>query len=242
MKQYTAHRGHITQLFAALLVGVIAVPTAMTGLFQSIDSNDINADFNDVNFIQKAVEDRARVRQVRRDYWRAVDIYNELRRIGIDGIYPPDINDSESVNYYLDSSNFVGEEIFIDEELFGAAPSMEMSEAWAQYHELPEQYRDLLDGYISTRRCPGTLRQYHLAGFYELCQSLLDETIAATMPQVVERSAYLRGFNPVGQSPVSTLRRRLMMMEESLNVGGGIRPQGEVGQRRPRLDYSEYHQ
>lgn len=235
-KQKTS-KTNISQVFAALLVGVIAVPAATTGLLQSLGVSEITHSM----VTQQAVEDRGRVRQTRRNYWRAVDIYNELRRIGIDGIYPPDINNLDSIEFYLDPSNFLASDLEVDEVVFGAAPEM-ISDAQAEYDALPERYRDLLDGYMLTKRCPGSLRQYHLSGFYTLCQQLLDETIEATMPMVLQRSAYLRGFNSVGFSPIRTLKNRLIMMEESLGIEGtAIRPQGTVGQRRPRLDYSQYH-
>lgn len=234
MTKRTASKAPISQVFAALLVGVIAVPAAMTGLFQSMDTITSSTVVPGYSVYQTAVQDAARVRQLRRDYWRAVGIYNELDRKGVEGVYPPDINDAESIAYFLDASNFNGGDVDMGETLYGAAPSNAMND----YNALPERYRDLLDGYVSTRRCPGTLRQYHLAGFYELCLDLLDENIAATMPTVLERSSYLRGFNSVGTSPVRTLRNRLMMMEESLNVkGASIRPLGVPGQRRPRITY-----
>jgi len=58
------------------------------------------------------------------------------------------------------------------------------------------------------------------------------------MPTVLERSSYLRGFNAVGNSQATSLRQRLLMMEESLLIkGASIRPQGTPGQRRPRITY-----
>lgn len=237
MIKKTESKTPISQVFAALLVGVIAVPAAMTGLFQSMDIVSPSTVVPGFSIYRTAVKDAARVRQLRRDYWRAVGIYNELDRIGVEDVYPPDINDPESIAYYLDSSNFRlrGDS---DESLFGAAPERSISDAMATYNALSERYRDLLDGYVSTRRCPGTLRQYHMAGFYELCNDLLDENIAATMPTVLERSSYLRGFNSLGESPTRSLRQRLLMLEESLHIkGASIRPQGTPGQRRPRITY-----
>ncbi|PIR54089.1 hypothetical protein COU75_02850 [Candidatus Peregrinibacteria bacterium CG10_big_fil_rev_8_21_14_0_10_42_8] len=233
MNKNTQSKATISQVFAALLVGVIAVPTAMTGLFQSMDMITSSDEILGNSVYQAAIKDAARVRQLRRDYWRAIGIYNELDRMGIE-VVPPDINDAESIAYFLDATNFSVNDDETDEELHGAAPSS----ASDDYNALPERYRDLLDGYILTGRCPGTLRQYHLANFYEICVDLLDEHIAETMPTILERSAYLRGFNAVGTSPVRTLKNRLIMMEESLHIkGASIRPQGIPGQRRPRIEY-----
>jgi len=234
MKKHTANTAHISQVFAALLIGVIAVPTAMTGLFQSVDSTTTPEDA----IYQSALQDRVRVRQARREYWQAVDVYNTLRSAGVEGIYRPEINDPESIRLLLDSENFLKNDDF-DEPVFSAAPAenTKSKDLWVEYDALLEQHRDLLDGYISTRRCPDTLKQYHVEGFYDLCQRLLDETIATSASTVLQRGAYMRDLIPAQQSPVQTLRQRLQMLEESLN-GASIRPQGTPGQHRPRLDYS----
>lgn len=233
MIKKTETKAPISQVFAALLVGVIAVPTAMTGLFQSMDMISSSTAVPGISIYKTAIQDAARVRQLRRDYWRAIDIYRELDRMGID-VSPPDINDEEAIEYFLNAANFVVSDEEAEEALHGAAPSS----ATDDYNALSERYRDLLDGYISTGRCPGTLRQYHLANFYELCVDLLDEHIAATMPTVLERSVYFRGVSGAETPPIQTLRHRLMMMEESLNVkGASIRPQGTPGQSRPRIEY-----
>ena len=234
MKKHTANTAHISQLFAALLIGVIAVPTAMTGLFQSMDSTVSPEDA----IYQSALQDRVRVRQVRREYWRAVEIYNKLRSAGVEGIYLPKINDPESIQALLDSENFLTDDD-LGEPVFSAAPQSDTrtKDTWLEYDALLEQHRDLLDGYMSTRRCPDALKQYHVAGFYDLCIRLLDETIATSTSTVLQRGAYMRDFIPAQQNPAHTLRQRLEMLEESLR-GASVRPQGTSGQHRPRLDYS----
>jgi|TARA_Y100000310_G_scaffold175693_1_gene175785 hypothetical protein len=245
MPKKTQNTAHVSRALVAALIGVIAIPTAITGLFQSIDDDGINT-VPVIDLRHRALNDASRVRYVRRNYWRAVGIYNELVRLGVEDLSPPDINDNDSINYYLDPENFAAVEGF-GATVHAAAPLGEgdgyvssISEAQREYNNLAERYRDLLDGYMTTRFCPGTLRQYHLAGFYELCNTLLDEHIAGLQPSLLERSSYLRGFNSVGFAPLRTLRNRLEVLEESLIYEGGtsVRPRTHSG-FRPRPDYSD---
>ena len=48
-------------------------------MFQSIDDDGINR-LPVMDLRYKALRDASRVRQLRRDYWQAIDIFNELRR------------------------------------------------------------------------------------------------------------------------------------------------------------------
>ena len=230
MKKHTANSAHISQVFAALLIGVIAVPTAMTGLFQSVDSVISPEDA----IYQSALQDRVRVRQVRREYWQAVDVYNTLKNAGVKGLQLPNINEPQSIAVLLDAEQSLKEGGNFGEPVFGAAPTedTQTTDVWMEYDALLEQYRDLLDGYVNTGRCPDTLKQYHIAGFYDLCIRLLDEAIATSTSTILQRGEYMRDV-----TPVYTLRQRLRMLEESLN-GASIRPLGTPGQYRPRLDYS----
>lgn len=247
MLKQTKHHVHVSRALVAAIIGVIAIPTTMTGLFQSIDDDGINA-VPLIDLHQRAINDRSRVRHMRRNYWRAVGVYNELHRLGVEGIVPPDVNDVDSVNYYLDPENFAEVEGLTD-VVHAAAPTeagdgyiSSVSTAKAQYRALSERYRDLLDGYITTGFCPETLRYYHLAGFYDLCTALLDEHIAEVSPSLLNRSVYLRGFQSVGFAPLRNLRNRLEVLEESLLYEGGTstRPRTHSGYR-PRLDYSDLH-
>ena len=248
MKKKTAHKAHISRVLTAVLVGVIAVPTAMTGLFAPADSDDTETQALMQDITRTAINDAGRIRYVRRNYWTAVDVYNELTRLGYEGLIPPNINKPNSIAYYLDSENFDLDEQDI---LHGSAPVdpdylVTVSQARHEYNMLPEMWRDLIDGYINTQFCAPTLSQYNVYGqedvdIYDLCVRLLDERIAAVTPNLLDRSAYLRGFNRLGFAPIRTLRNRLQILEESLLFEGGTstRPRYHDG-HRPRLDYSQY--
>ncbi len=242
---------HVSRALVAALIGVVAIPTAMTGLFQSIDDDGYNA-VPVLDLRTRALRDRNRVSQVRRNYTRAVYIYNELNRLGYTDLYPPTVNDMESIEFYLDPSNFLSTISEYDQALFGSAPVQEagevafaISDSRALYNALPEKERDLIDGYITSRRCPGSIRQYQMAGFYQICQDLLDETIVSTRESVISRGAYLRGFNSLGWAPLRNLKERLTLLQESLNIEGAyVRPPRGItgGNYRPRLDYSQYYE
>ena len=241
MPKKTKPHAHVSRALIAALIGVIAIPTAMTGLFQSIDDEGINV-VPVIDLHRRAYNDRANVRLKGRNYWRAVGVYKELDRRGVENLNPPDINDTDSVNYYLNPENFVGVEGYTD-TVHAAAPVVigdgfvsTISPAQAQYRRTSERYRDLLDGYIASGRCPGSLRQYHLAGFYDLCNALLDEHIVAIRPSLINRSVYLRGFQSLGFAPLRSLRNRLKVLEESLLYAGGtyLRPRTHNGRPRPR--------
>lgn len=238
-KKKQDHSAHVSRALVAVLIGVIAVPTAMTGLFQSIDDDGVNA-VPLIDLRTKARHDASRVRQLRRDYWQAVDIYNETERLDIDNIGPPDINNHKSIQYYLNPENFAVYEAMSGVHAAASEPSI-ISDAERAYRALPETYRDLMDGYITAGYCPnpaGLINRYPVQ-FIEICQSLLEERKEATMPRLNFSSKSLDGFQPVGYAPLRNLRNRLENLEESLLYEGGtsVRPRTHNRVTRPRLDY-----
>lgn len=222
-------RFHISRAFVAALVGVIAIPTVMTGVnvTQPLHRDIYNSARNDA----------ARVRTMRRNYWKAVDIYKDLVRVGFDDmeLSPPNVNDVDSISFYINEEYL----------LKAAAPTSEEELAEGhtpkeQYDALTETYRDLLDGYMTYQYCPLTLKQFHLSGFYELCTKLLEERLASVTENLLQRSAFLRGKRRADNRGIS-LKDRLRVLENTLlnATNGSNRPQGSVGQRRPRLDITQ---
>ena len=231
-----------TRVLVAVLVGVAAVPATMTGLFRSIDDDGTQVE-QSVDLRDTAINDISRVRAARRGYWAAVEMYNELTRLGYTNLTFPNINDAESIGFYLNKKNFVKGET-TDEAPLAAAPEEavdapeELPTAQEELNALPEIYRRLLEGYVDTGRCPGSLRQYHIAGFYNLCVRLLDEHIDAIRSNLAERSAYLRGIGTLGVPSAWTMKERLIRLEESLlyENGTSVHPRTYEGSR-PRIDY-----
>ena len=236
MKHIHKHKSHIMRALVAVIVSAVAVPTAMTGLFPR--SVDVGADVPQLR--QLAQNDAGRVRYVRRNYWLAVDTYNELQRFGYENLLPPDINDIDSIEFYLNLENFDGS---LEEALHGAAPEeeridadylVEMSELHHTYSMLPEMWRDLLDGYIGTQMCAPTLSKYTVRGYeeldlYDMCVRLLDERLAAIQPDLFGRSSYLRGLRSIGVAPINKLQQRLESLENQLKP-----PRTHTGRPRPQ--------
>lgn len=240
MKHIRKHKSHVMRALVAVIVSAIAVPTAMTGLFPR--SVDFGSD--PVPQLRMLAErDAGRVRYVRRHYWQAVDTYNELQRFGYENLLPPDINDIDSIEYYLNLDNFDGSDT---EVLRGSAPEegeedvdvdylVDLSNLHHTYSMLPEMWRDLIDGYISTQMCAPTLSKYTVRGYedvdlYDMCVRLLDERLAVIQPDLFGRSAYLRGLRSIGVTPINQLQLRLQSLENQLTVprthtGGRPRPE-----------------
>lgn len=237
MKRFKIPHVHLSRAAIAVLIGVIAVPTAMTGFIRSIEGENGTT----INLEQKAVNDIGRVRYLRRNYWRAVDVYNDLVYFGKENLTPPNINDLESIEYYLDTENLR------EEELHESAPEGEaeylvtISEAQHTYNSLPERWRDLLDGYVDRQYCASILSRYTVEGhedidLYDLCQTLTDERIASIQTNLIDRSSYLRGhYRGLHYAPLNTLKTRLQLFDEAL-----VPRTHETG--RPRLDYSQYRE
>ncbi len=229
------------RLLVAVLVGVAAVPATMTGLFRSIDDEGVKVEQSE-DLHSKASNDVARLRAARRGYWLAVEMYNELTRLGYTNLTFPNINDMASIRFYLNRENYVHGETTDKASLAAASEEVDAVEeaptAREEYKALPEIYQDLLDGYVDTGRCPPSLRQFHEKGFYELCHRLLDEHIDAIRSNLAERSAYLRGIGRLDVPFAWTMKERLINLEESLlfENGTSIHPRTYKGSR-PRLNY-----
>src|SRR3989344_2182361 len=88
------------RVLVAVLIGVAAVPATMTGLFRSIDDEGVKVE-QSVDLHDTAFNDVARLRAARRGYWAAVEMYNELTRLGYTNLTFPDINNMESIQFYL---------------------------------------------------------------------------------------------------------------------------------------------
>ena len=237
MKHIRKHKSYITRVLAAVIISSVAIPAAMTGLFPRMISAD---DAPAIQIRDTAYNDAGRVRFMRRNYWKAVDTYNELTRFGYENLLPPDINNPESIEFYLNLDNFDGS---LEEAVHSAAGEKgdidtdylkTVSETSHTYSLLPEMWRDLIDGYINTQMCAPTLAQYKVSGYedvnlYELCSTLLDERLALLQPNLFQRSSYLRGIRSIGVEPINSLRNRLDSLEGQLQA-----PRTHDGYR-PRL-------
>lgn len=215
-KKQSKHSAIYTHLHLvlALGVGMIAAPT-VTALMRSTD--DTGLYFEDVqDQQQRAATHKTSRRQTERNYWDAMDVYRELIEYGIEDLIVPDINNPSSLEIYLD-------EEYVETLVSGHRspdpdpdPSDESALAEEALEALPEWERDLLQGYKRTGYCPETLKHYHLPGFFQLCEALVEDSDHSTKQPFRYERARLRGFVPGRTGENQTLKRRLEIIEEAI--------------------------
>lgn len=229
MKKHIRHIGkHVAKFrhpraMLALLVGLASLPAAVAVIFVPIGA-DLTRTVPNLQMGQQVIKDAARVRQVRQDYWRAVDVYKRLRQEGTTNLAAPELNDPASIEFYLNLEN--------GGTIKGAAPEeQKLSDAQVKYNALLEKDQTLVDGYVTLGFCPKNLNvKGNRAVLYDICTALLAERKASDRPQVsssvLERQSMRIG--PDG-SPIQTLRDRLHALQ---NVLGADRTY--EGSQRPR--------
>ena len=126
---------------------------------------------------ETAAQNRERRVRERREYNRAVDIYNYL----IDhqrtpDLQPPNQNDRETVLFYLNSKwndlDITGSAKVIPEEPEEIEVEVEAQPVELTVDDLNESQRIRLRYYQRAGTCPETLVDY-LPGFYDLCKSVV---------------------------------------------------------------------
>ena len=198
---------NVHKVMIAMLVGIIAVPITSTALFlqqDSIETMDINAtDLRDT-----ALEDRSRLRAQRRLYWHAIEQFQN-------GILTekPDINDPST---YLPTHRSAPEQEVEQEE----AEDTDNEITSISTNQLETHDRALLRRYTRAGFCPEGLKDFYIPGFYELCNSLVGESVRREpVTGLLNHNAYLyralRRSAP--ETELSGFRLRLKMIDEAYN-------------------------
>ncbi len=207
------HRPIATALCMGFLVGITTVPLTTTlAVFRSIDDEGKNIfpaeDIRESVLIHHSTQWSAK----RRLYSRAVEIYRDLVRKGVQGIDPPDINDIDTIMRYLDEELFEQYVAGLEEErLHGAAPMLS-----EMIDQLPYQEQLRLYGFAQSGRCDQSLRLSYIAGFYELCMRLVEEGLGhRPVKGLREETKEFRGLLFHKTAPQQTLKLRLQMIEEA---------------------------
>jgi len=221
MKKFRIPKVALPRLGIALALA-LAMSPAVAGFHASIVQKTVSGG----GLKQSAIEDMPRVREVRRSYWRAVNVYKRLLQEGAENIAPPEMNDTASIEFYLNLEN--------GGSLKSAAPEdiPEISDARAQYNALLETDRELIDGYVAMGLCPRMLQRNQSAGIYEICVALLAERKANSRPQVDLSVLERQSIRSLNGTPLQTLRLRLEQLDKSLSAP---RTHKLIG--RPRLNY-----
>lgn len=220
MKHFSFSELRLSRLAIALLTLVAIAPVAAS-LHASVMQKTVNGG---VTMKEQAIQDTSRVRQARRDFWRAVDVYRRLLQEGATNLAPPEINDTESIEFYLSLEN--------GGSLKGAAPESipVISDTRVRYNALSEWERDRLDAYVAMGFCPLKLKEYFIEGYYDLCTELVAERKDNARPQVDLSVVERQSMRTINGSPIQTLRMRLKLLDQSLSA-----PRTYKGTARPRI-------
>lgn len=220
------------QVVAALFVGIIAMPVAVTALVRSQDQDGNNYVLSP-NQAVRALEDRVRLRRQERLFWDAMHVYQRLLSEGVEGLTIPDINNPNTFDVFLDADSVKQ----LKEGLHESAPDIEEVEEPAVteesfddvldwYNALPKNDQDLVNGFRNTRLCtrnPMVLRK--IDGLAENCEKLLQYDAQVQAKEAIKRLQIRAGFlrDPSMGLGYRSLRERLMQLEESLQ-GRTLRP------------------
>lgn len=194
-----------------MLVLIAAVPLARTqAIFRSQDQDGrVSENLGDLR--QAVHSDAARVHLQRRAYDAAVERCAELIKRGED-VVCPDFNNPASFNTYV-----------VPEATHPSAPST------AQTDTLDNHAKILLRRYTKAGFCPQSLHDFYLAGFYELCRSLVG--VGVTSDYIRGFSSDIEGLSRMKASAPATLKLRLKMLEQAndrsnrrADVSGPARP------------------
>ena len=220
-----------SRLIALLLMGILAAPLA-ANVFLVVreERGDLQSSIVNVKDAQvmkrdtaRAMQDRARDRLQQRQYWDAMEVYQNLLRDGVEDIEPPDVNDYQSIMEYLkwdDKQVAASERVHaaaedeesvvevVDEEVEDIPTSSLMVE------DLGMEQRHLLRRYERANNCPETLRNYWLNGFYELCLSVTKAPTTEPRRGLLNVMEWLRGRTA---APAPTMKLRMQMLKQALD-------------------------
>jgi len=157
----------LSAVFAFVLSASVAVPLSTYAIFRSQDERGFLYE-NVPSQTERARQNRAALQLRRRQYHQAIELYRELRKRGEEGLVKPDINEPETVEFYLKGATPAVGVPAVTEET--PKPST------LQMSDLSLEDKQLLRRYERAGTCPESLRKY-IPGFYELCRSLVGEKL-----------------------------------------------------------------
>jgi hypothetical protein len=109
---------------------------------------------------QQALDNYANYRQGMRDYQHAMQICIQLRAQG-QQITCPDVNDYDGIHRMLSGN-------YNTSPMHAAAPNTTL-----RMSDLTSYQQGLIRWYQRIHSCPDSLKDYYLAGFYDLCFSMI---------------------------------------------------------------------
>ncbi|PIR48617.1 hypothetical protein COU80_02815 [Candidatus Peregrinibacteria bacterium CG10_big_fil_rev_8_21_14_0_10_55_24] len=169
----------------------------------------------------EALQDRVRVRRQTRQYWQAIEAYQNRVRAGEEGLTPPSVDDYQSILQYLrampsaqeDTSSPAPEGEATHPAATDDSEDDTVSSLTAQ--ELSDQDRLLLRRYVRANSCPESLKNY-LPGFFDLCNAMAQDAAKEPRVGLVNVNQQLHSVQYRDILP-NTLKARLQMIQQSLN-------------------------
>ena len=157
MKRFKIHTRR--RAIAASLIVVMSTPLVMNILATIQRNGDFGGTVGDISNMESripnragAIKSRAMQRKQQREYWEAMKEYQYRIRDGEEGLVPPDVNDYQSILFYLREDQI---SVQPKEDVHGSANDGEVSSL--QVEELGEKERHLLRRYQRANNCPITL-------------------------------------------------------------------------------------
>lgn len=183
----------------AILLSLITVPAASTAYILHTDAEtNTNSEV-----LQKAIQDRARVRAQERKYWNAISDFTGEHRD--DTLLPDiDVNDDKTIDPLLSGQITI----------HGAAPRN--IRATTSDDSVDPNGRMLLRRYTRAGYCPESMKRYPIPNFYEMCISLVGENASQTFTKgFINDSAKVR--RAVNNSSIPAFKLRMQMLQQALD-------------------------
>jgi len=175
----------------------------------------------------EALEDRVNVRRRTRQYWQAIEVYQNRVRDGETDLIPPTVDDYQSILWYLREESDESEEAEESEEADTSAELNTGEPEESVVHEaaptassdvtqqMNERDRHLLRRYVKANMCPERLKDY-LPGFYDLCNAMAKDAQKEPRQGLVNLNQQLKSAARKNVLP-NTIKSRLQMMEQALD-------------------------
>lgn len=194
----------------ALLVFVVSLPLTTQALFRSQPYYPNRARETTEDIMQKAKNDFTTRRDVRRDYHRALEIYRDMlngerggKDVDASKLVKPDVNDPETWEFYLDQEG---------EGTTHAAARADVDPI--AFDKLSEREQQEMRRTVRLGYCSEGLRNY-VAGFYELCRSLVGKKSTKAPRGILNDLARLKANRDVVPN---TLSERLRLIREAYKL------------------------
>ena len=201
---------------AASLIVIMSAPLAMNILATIQRNGEFGGTVGDISNMESripnrvgAIKSRASQRKQQREYWNAMKKYQYRIRDGEEGLVPPDVNDYQSILFYIRDKQLPAQS---KEEVHGSAGEEGVSSL--QVEELGEKERHLLRRYQRANNCPDTLVNYGLAGFYNLCKSVTKNPTTKARRGLLNPRQWM---NRDKKSSAPTMKLRMQMLKQALD-------------------------